>query len=140
VGGHFRPGDYLTFRVARHDFALPAECVRGILPLHELVSGDAPESWRAGTATLCARSFPVIDLRARLKLRRGSAGRNPCIVVVEGASQEGLSLAGFVADCVSDVVSARARDFRNGKLRIGRPRKVLDPEVVLAGEAAALSL
>jgi hypothetical protein len=37
-------------------------------------------------------------------------------------------LAGFVADSISGLVHARQRDFRNGKLRIGRPRPILHPE------------
>jgi hypothetical protein len=40
-----------------------------------------------------------------------------------------LDLASFVADYVSDPVSASPRDFRGGKLRAGgRPRRVLDPD------------
>jgi hypothetical protein len=40
---------------------------------------------------------------------------------------------GFVADTVSDVITVRDRDYRRGKIRArGRPRAVLDPDLVVA--------
>ena len=118
----FRSGRYLTFRVGRHDLAIFAECVRGVLPSHELVSLEQP-SLLAGYATLQGAAFPVFDLRAKLNLRPGLYGRNPSIVVVETAD----GLAGFMADRVSDIIYARAHDFRAGKIRVGRARPIIDP-------------
>jgi hypothetical protein len=119
----FRSGQYLTFRVGRHDFAMLADSVRGVLPIHELVSEERPSSL-AGHATMQGETFPVFDLRVKLNLRGGVQGRNPSIVVVSTA--EGL--AGFVADGISEVVYARQRDYRAGKIRLGRARPVIDAE------------
>ena len=119
----FRSGQYLTFRIGRYDFAIYAATVRGVLPVHQLDAAEESPNL-AGHAEMDGVRFPVFDLRAILNLRRGLYGRNPSIVVVETA--EGL--AGFVADSISDLVHARQRDFRNGKLRIGRPRPILHPE------------
>jgi len=59
------------------------------------------------------------------------------IVVAEVNVAEGLQLVGFVADRVSDVVTARERDYTRGKLRTGgRPRVVLDPDAILSREPA----
>ncbi len=134
----FPAGQYLTFRVARDEFAMDATRVRGILPVHEMtvvekIEEDAP-AFLVGFARLRAATVPVIDLRGKLGLRHGAQGRQPCIVVVEAGTAEGPRLAGFIADRVSEVVNARARDFRAGRLRIGRPRRVLDADVVLAAE------
>jgi len=76
---------------------------------------------------LRGQSFPVIDLRVKLGLRHGSQGRNPSIVVVE----TGSGLAGFFADRVSEIIYARAHEYRGGKIRIGRPREILDARSVL---------
>ena len=129
---------YLTFRIARQDFAMDARRVRGILSARELTlleDTKAPitvEPFTCGIAALNGRDFPVIDLRAKLGLPHGSHGRQPCIVVVEVPSAHGPQLAGFIADRVSEIIHARDRDFRHGKLRAsGRPREVLDPAALL---------
>ena len=40
----FKAGKYLTFRVARQEFAMDANFVRGILPMHEMHALDAPHA------------------------------------------------------------------------------------------------
>jgi purine-binding chemotaxis protein CheW len=136
----FRSGQYLTFRVGRQEFAIEAAPVKGILPAHELVSAERPgEDWLAGEARLRGQVFPVIDLRVKLKLRHGISGRTPCIVVVEYRSPAGIPIAilvGILVDSVSEIIHARAHDFRNGKIRIGRPRQVIQVAELAVPEAA----
>ena len=133
-------GKYLTFRVARQDFAMDAARVRGILPIQELVAPETLHSWLRGFAALGGRDFPVVDLRSKLGLAHASGGRQPCIVVVEVIAANGRRLAGFIADRVSDVVQLRERDVRNGMTRArGRPRRVLDPDQILT-EAELLNV
>jgi purine-binding chemotaxis protein CheW len=127
----FRSGHYLTFRVGRQEFALDAACVKAILPVHELVATESPEpAWILGEAALKKEKFPVVDLRVKMNLRPGTYGRNPSIVVVA----QDADLVGLLADRVSEIVHARAHDFSAGKLRIGRPRIVLDPAELCKAE------
>jgi chemotaxis signal transduction protein len=124
-------GKYLTFRVARRDFAMSAEHVRGILPVHEMAALNARHGWIIGFAAVGGRDFPVVDLAAKLAIPNGSRGREPFIIVVA----TGEKLVGFIADRVSDLLDVRARDFRNGALRgHGRPRRLLDPEQIMTEE------
>ena len=117
----FRSGEYLTFRVGRQEFAIEAGPVKAIIPAHDLLSADHPDpAWLAGESRLRGEPFPVIDLRLRLKLRHGISGRTPCIVVLNSGK-----LIGFLADSVSEIIHARAHDFRNGKIRIGRLRQIV---------------
>jgi chemotaxis signal transduction protein len=117
----FRSGQYLTFRIGRQDLAIEAGMVKAIIPAHDLLSAEHPDpEWLVGESRLRGEPFPVIDLRLRLRLRHGISGRNPCIVVVHNGM-----LMGFLADSVSDIVRARAHDYRNGKLQIGRPRQIV---------------
>lgn len=127
----FKPGKYLTFRVARHDWVIQADLVRGILPLHQMYAVDTPHAWLCGFASTDDRDFPVIDLRAKLGLKAGPRGREPMIVVVEvGATHR---LAGFIADRVAEILDLRQRDFRNGAVRShGRVRRVLDPDQIMS--------
>src|SRR5262249_35986895 len=128
----FRPGRYMTFRVARQDFAMDAARVRAILPLHELVMLDPSHPWLHGSASLGGRGFPVVDLRRKFGPAPACRGREPCIVAVTIDAAGGQRLAGFVADRVSAVVNLRERDFRNGVAQArGRPRRLLDPDQIL---------
>ena len=107
---------------------MSADCVRGILPVHEMVALETPHHWICGFAAVGGREFPVLDLSAKLGISRGPHGREPFIIAVE----TGDRLAGFIADRISEVLELRARDFRNGAVRgFGRPRKVLDPEQIM---------
>lgn len=127
----YKAGKYLTFRVARQDLVMSADCVRGILPVHELVALETPHQWVCGFASVGGRDFPVIDLKAKLGIARGSLGREPFIVAFETRGR----LLGFIADRVSDLLDLRPRDFRNGALRThGRPRRVLDPDRIMTPE------
>jgi chemotaxis signal transduction protein len=124
--------EFITFRVAKQDFAMESARVRGLLPLHQVIPVEAAETWISGIASMRGRDFPVIDLRARLKLPNGSPGRQPCVVVVE---VDGEHLLGFVADRISQLVKPRARDFVDGMLRVkGRLRRLLDPDRMITAE------
>ena len=91
------------------------------MPAHELIGAEHPDpEWLAGEGRLRGEAFPVIDLRLRLRLRHGISGRTPCVVVVDNGT-----LVGFLADSVSEIIHARAHDYRNGKIRIGRPRQIV---------------
>lgn len=127
---------YITFRVARQDFAMEASCIRGLLPLHDLVMLAGPHQWVVGIAAIRERDFPVIDLRAKLGIRHGTRGRRPCIVAVE---LSGPRLVGFIADRVSDVIELRNHDPASNTVRIsGRTRRVFNAEIL--AEDVALSL
>jgi chemotaxis signal transduction protein len=140
-----RADQYLTFRVARHDFAIRATSLRGILSARDLEPvAPSPKLTRffgeymCGFASIRGRDIPVIDLRARLKLAHGTYGRHPCIIVVEIPTGEGPRLAGFIADRVTETMFARERDFSHGKLRLGgRLREILDPEMLFALDLSA---
>jgi chemotaxis signal transduction protein len=146
-------GQYLTFRVARQDFAMLTSRVRGILPAHDMIPIEAPQSANGGpgttnsgpgpnnsgmicgVASLRGRDFPVVDLRGKLGIAHGSHGRQPCVIVVEVEIGSGARLLGFVADRISEVLMLRDRDFRNGSVRLnGRARRVLDPDLILTEE------
>ncbi len=133
----YKSGKYLTFRVARRDFAMRADPVCGILPLNEMAAARAQDSWICGFAALGGRDFPVVDLGAKLGLARGWRGREPLIVVVETKDR----LAGFIAEHVSEVIDLRQKDFRSGAVRgRGRTRRVLDVEEILGAEEIYLNL
>jgi chemotaxis signal transduction protein len=124
--GDFRSGQYLTFRLGRRELAIWAAAVKGVLPAHEVsVADDGSGSVRTQGVVL-----PIIDLRARLNLKGGVVGRLPSIIVAD----TGAGLAAFFVDGISEIVHARARDFRAGKIRIGRPRQIIDLAALSPGK------
>jgi chemotaxis signal transduction protein len=121
--------NYLTFRVARQDFIMESARVRALIPRHRLTLLDAPHGWLTGFATVSGRDLPVVDLRTKLGLAPGSLGRQPIIVVADAGQGR---LVGFVADCVSELVTLREREIKKGIVRInGRARRLLDPWTIL---------
>jgi chemotaxis signal transduction protein len=131
----FHPGKYLTFRLAGQEFAVAAARVKGIVPLHDMEpvepDSNAPEGL-LGRAAVRGQPFEVMDLARSLGLARRVQGRNPYIIVVEGLESRGIR--GFPVDRVCDVILARTRDYSHGKLRIGRPRRVLDADRLFSAE------
>lgn len=123
--------------MAKLDFAMPADSIRGMLQWQDLVATEDPsEAFLAGIASLRGHLFPVVDVARKFDLPKGARGRSPCIVAVEIQGANGPALVGFVADVVTEIVRARERDFSRGKLRArGRPRIVFDPQLVLGFEA-----
>jgi purine-binding chemotaxis protein CheW len=127
-------GQFITFRVARQDFVMDATRIRGLLPVHDMVVLDKPQLWVTGIASIRGHDFPVVDLRGKLGIARGSLGRQPCVVVVEVA---GSRLVGFIADRVSEVLNLRHVDPGARTLRIaGRTRRMLDPDQMLTDEVS----
>ncbi len=111
---------------------MDAARIRGLLPIHDLIPVEGPHQWLVGIAAVRGRDFPVIDLESKLGLPAGTHGRQPCVIVIEVA---GSQLIGFVADRVSELVTFRDRDFRNGSVRSsGRMRRVLDPQSIMNPE------
>jgi len=129
----FHPGKYLTFRLGGQEFAVDATRVKGIVPLHDMEAAESSTDgppWLMGRAAVRGQPFEVMDLARSLGLARRAQGRNPYIIVVDGLEAGGIR--GFPVDRVCDVVLARARDYSHGKLRIGRPRRVLDADCLFS--------
>lgn len=147
IVGTNRYVEYITFRIARRDFAMRTEHVRGILPAHDVIAFEADEFPNRGNilgvTSLKGRDLPVIDLRTKFGIERGTQGRSPCIIVIEVPDENCSRWIGFIADRVSEIVRLRDRDMSGEFVRVnGRSRRVLEPASILAGEeiAACLSL
>jgi chemotaxis signal transduction protein len=150
---------YLTFRIARFDYAMDAERVRAIVPMGNLIRLGADASSAEitdllGFTNIGGRMLPVIDVRRKLNLPASGTGRDPQIVVVALAAPDSQAdgfagrftgdpghQIGFVADRVSDVLEYRERDLRNGLLKgLGRPRRLLEVSELMTEQELIASL
>ena len=113
---------------------MDATRIRGLLPVRDVAMLEKPQQWIIGIGSLRGHDFPVIDVRTKLGIAKGTQGRQPCLVVVEAA---GPRLIGFIADRVSQVLTFRDPIPASGTMRIsGRTRQVFDPDHVLVEEVA----
>jgi chemotaxis signal transduction protein len=134
------PKSYLTFSISNKNFAIEAAYVWGIVPVQELtpVPENRADAARdiVGFATVSGNTFPVLDVRRRLALSATLAGPQAKIVVVQ---TEDRVLRGFIADRVSDILTYRSRNLKDGKLYgNGRTRRLIDVARTLASAASPL--
>lgn len=121
------PKPYLTFRVARTEFAVDAAQVCSILPYGELVRVPNGRPGLLGVVTVSGQIVNILDLAAKLGLPACRPPFQPKVVVLKVPRRTDECVAGFLADRVCDVVVYSARDLRNGVLHgEGRPRHLID--------------
>jgi chemotaxis signal transduction protein len=132
TSGH-APSQYLLFRLARQYFAIDAARIYAILPAEDLIPLESPFGLICGTAAVCGREVPIVDLRSKLNIPRASQGRTPCMIVVRTLTGGENEFVGFVADRISGLEAVRTRDLRNGFAHTpGRVRRLLDPDQIVS--------
>lgn len=110
----------MTFRLGGQNWAVEMSRVRAIVP----ATPGMPE-----TAVYQSRSIPVLDLRARLGLNAATNTRRGWVLVVESNERP----SGLPVDRLSDILTLRERDIRNGSVRRhGRPIRLLNIDELLA--------
>lgn len=127
-------GKYLSFRLAKEDFAIPVRSVHEVMGLQEIAPvSEAPE-YVKGVMSRRGKVVPVLDLRLRLGLPGTPLGRKTCIVVVQVAAAGDFFLLGLLVDSVLAVMNVGRGEIRKppecaphllGTVRLKRRLKVL---------------
>lgn len=101
---------YLSFRLAGGDYAVPILKVREILQVDAItpVPGTPPSI--RGVINLRGSVVPVIDLAAKFGLAATAATRWTCILVIEISRGDGHTILGILADAVSEVIALGPED------------------------------
>jgi len=91
---------YLTFRVAREDYAIEIKYVREIIRIQKIT--DVPDTllFVKGVINLRGKVIPVIDIRLRFSIDERSYDDRTCIIVVNMNE----ILTGLIVDRVSEVI------------------------------------
>ena len=136
-----RAGKYLTFQLSRQYFAIRSSCVRHILPVTDVRVIPDRLPFFYGSVAANGRLIPVLDIREQLQLNTRPLRPTACVVVVALGGNCPVSLAGILADKISELIDFRVIEIRGSiaQQRIqgrpyGRPKTVLDPEDVLTYE------
>lgn len=108
-----RAGKYLSFRVAKEDFAIDVRHVREIMGLQEITAVPQSPVYVKGVMNLRGKAIPVIDLRLKFGLPDTEYTPRTCIVVVQVETMDGQILMGTIVDGVSEVLSLQSGDIAN---------------------------
>ncbi len=100
-----RAGKYLTFRLAREEFAIQVLKVREIMGIQEITCVPHTPVYVKGVINLRGKVIPVVDLRLKFGLPSVPYDRRTCIIVVQIHGQGSDLPTGIVVDSVAEVLS-----------------------------------
>jgi purine-binding chemotaxis protein CheW len=108
-----RSGKYLTFRLAREEFAIQVLRVREIMGLQDITAVPQTPHYMKGVINLRGKIVPVVDLRAKFRFPEVEATPATCIIVVQLQSGRETVLMGLLVDAVSEVLNFAPGDIEN---------------------------
>jgi purine-binding chemotaxis protein CheW len=104
-------GKYLSFRLAKEEFAIEVLSVREIMGIQEVTSVPQTPAYVRGVINLRGKVIPVIDLRLKFGLPEIGYTQRTCIIVVQIEGEGGRILMGTIVDGVSEVLTLHAGDI-----------------------------
>jgi purine-binding chemotaxis protein CheW len=108
-----RSGKYLTFRLAREEFAIQVLRVREIMGLQDITAVPQTPHFMKGVINLRGKIVPVVDLRLKFGFPEVEATPATCIIVVQLRSGKDTLLMGLLVDAVSEVLNFVPSDIEN---------------------------
>jgi purine-binding chemotaxis protein CheW len=108
-----RTGKYLTFKLAKEEFAIQVLKVREIMGVQDITSVPHTPTYVKGVINLRGKVIPVLDLRLKFGLPEVAYDRRTCIIVVQIQANAGSLLTGIVVDSVSEVVNIVANEIED---------------------------
>jgi purine-binding chemotaxis protein CheW len=95
---------YLTFTLAGEEYALSILKVREIIRYDStLTAVPTMPGWVRGVINLRGSVVPVVDLAVKFGTPSGAITNRTCVVVVEASVNGDPTVAGIIADSVSEV-------------------------------------
>ncbi|MDX2149879.1 MAG: chemotaxis protein CheW [Bryobacteraceae bacterium] len=106
-------GKYLTFGLAREEFAIQVLKVREIMGVEEITAVPQTPVHVKGVINLRGKVIPVVDLRLKFNLPELEYTQRTCIIVVQVKVHDALTMMGIVVDGVSEVLNLQSGDIEN---------------------------
>lgn len=101
---------YLTFHLAREEYAIGVLRVKEIIEYGTVTRVPATPPWIRGVINLRGSVVPLVDLAVKFGLLPSEVSRRTCIVIVEVDLEEERTVMGIVADSVSQVMDLKPED------------------------------
>ncbi len=106
-----RAGKYLSFRLAKEEFAIEVLSVREIMGMQEVTSVPQTPAYVKGVINLRGKVIPVVDLRLKFGLPEMEYTQRTCIIVVQIEGAVERFLMGAIVDGVSEVLTLHPNDI-----------------------------
>lgn len=108
-----RAGKYLTFRLAKEEFALQVLRVREIMGMQDITAVPQTPHYMKGVINLRGKIVPVIDLRLKFGFPEAEVTAATCIIVVQLRTGKDTLLMGLLVDAVSEVLNFVPADIED---------------------------
>jgi purine-binding chemotaxis protein CheW len=108
-----RAGKYLTFQLAREEFAIQVLKVREIMGVQDITAVPQTPAHVKGVINLRGKVVPVVDLRLKFRLPEMEYTQRTCIIVVQVKFQGTALMMGIVVDAVSEVLNLAAGEIED---------------------------
>jgi purine-binding chemotaxis protein CheW len=107
-----RAGKYLTFQLAREEYAIQVLKVREIMGVQHITTVPQTPVDVKGVINLRGKVIPVTDLRLKFGLPEGEYTPRTCIIVVQ-LQGETVTQVGIIVDEVCEVLSLAEADIQD---------------------------
>lgn len=111
------PAYYITFKLGGELFAIDVKHVREVLDLTQITRVPTAPPYMRGVVNVRGTAIPVVDLRLKFGLPRGTDSVNSRILVLELSVDGQSAVVGGLADSVHDVVEIEPSE-------IGEPPRI----------------
>jgi purine-binding chemotaxis protein CheW len=95
---------FLTFLLDGEVFAVDISKIREVLEFTSVTKVPRTPPFMRGVINLRGSVVPVVDLRAKFKMPKGENTVNTCIIILEIAIEDGITVMGAMADSVQEVI------------------------------------
>jgi purine-binding chemotaxis protein CheW len=99
---------YLTFKLDREVFAVDVAKVREILDFTPATKVPATPDFMRGIINVRGNVVPVVDMRLKFGMSATEKTVDTCIVIMEMASEEDITVFGALVDSVQEVFELEA--------------------------------
>ncbi len=96
--------EYMTFKLGDELFAINVAQVREVLELSQITRVPTAPEYMRGVVNVRGQAIPVVDLRLRFGLPRGTDTVNTRIIVMELELDGETTVLGGIADSVHEVI------------------------------------
>jgi purine-binding chemotaxis protein CheW len=110
-GAAGEPAQYLTFMLAREQFAIGILAIKEIIEYHGVTEVPMMPPCVRGVINLRGAVVPVVDLQARFGRPSSEATKRTCIVIVETQAEGERQVMGLVVDAVNEVLDIAQADI-----------------------------
>jgi purine-binding chemotaxis protein CheW len=96
--------NYITFKLGDELFAIDVDQVREVLEISRITNVPTAPAYMRGVVNVRGKAIPVVDLRLRFGLPKGTDTVNSRIVVLELELEGEAVVLGGIADSVHEVI------------------------------------